>query len=66
MKDVLSKLGIEFEEIPRKCLDNEAISASKVRKVLKEKNWEEIKKMVPECTFNFLYKNYSQTIKNKL
>ena len=51
---ILKEFGIEFEEIPRRCCENEVISASKVRQLLKEKNWEEIKRMVPECTYEFL------------
>lgn len=55
---ILKEFGIEFEEIPRKCCENEVISASKVRQLLKEKNWEEIKRMVPECTYEFLFEKY--------
>ena len=55
---ILKEFGIEFEEIPRRCCENEVISASKVKQLLKEKNWEEIKRMVPECTYEFLSEKY--------
>lgn len=55
---ILKEFGIEFEEIPRKSCENGVIGASKVRQLLKEKNWEEIKRMVPECTYKFLSDKY--------
>lgn len=41
-------------EIPRKEEEGEVISASRVRRLLKEKKWEEIRKMVPDCTYEYL------------
>ncbi len=59
MKQVLPKYGIEFREIPRRELDGNIISASRVRKLLDTDNFDEIKMLVPETTFNYLksYKN---------
>ena len=54
MKEILPKYGVELREIPRKEVDGEAISASRVRKCLEEKNWDEIRKLVPETTYSFL------------
>ena len=59
MKEILPKYGIELCEIPRREIDGEVISASRVRKCLEEKNWEEIRKLVPETTYSFLEANYS-------
>ena len=57
MKQLLPKYNIELSEIPRKQLDNEFISATKVRKLIKEDNIEEIKKFVPNSVFTFISKN---------
>ena len=54
MKQILPKYGIEFREIPRKELGGTVISASRVRKLLKENNFEDIRAIVPETTFNYL------------
>ena len=54
MKKVLPKYGIEVIEIPRKEVENQGvISASKVRKMMKEDS-EELRKFVPETTYSFL------------
>ncbi len=46
--------NIEVVEIPRKAFEDESISASKVRKYLKEKNFEKIEKLVPKSTLKYL------------
>jgi [citrate (pro-3S)-lyase] ligase len=58
MKMILPKYNIDFETIKRAESNNEPISASRVRKLLKEKNFDEIKKMVPETTFEYLIKHF--------
>lgn len=55
MKEIFPEYGIKFMEIPRKEEEGEVISASRVRRLLKEKNWEEIRKMVPDCTYYYLF-----------
>lgn len=57
MKEILPKYGIELREIPRKCLGG-VISASRVRKCLKENNWDEIKRLVPKTTYLFLERKF--------
>lgn len=54
MKEIFPEYGIKFMEIPRKEEEGEVISASRVRRLLKEKKWEEIRKMVPDCTYEYL------------
>ncbi|BCJ92966.1 hypothetical protein acsn021_05350 [Anaerocolumna cellulosilytica] len=54
MKRIITDYGIKFVEIPRKEQSGEVISASRVRKLLKENNFDEIKKIVPPTTYNFL------------
>ncbi|MCL2763711.1 MAG: citrate lyase ligase [Treponema sp.] len=58
MKRLLPDYGIEFIEIPRKEFNNEVISASRVRKLLDEKNFEQIAKIVPETTLDYLKKKF--------
>jgi [citrate (pro-3S)-lyase] ligase len=54
MRNILPRYGIEFEEIPRKETDGDPISASRVRKLLEERNFDEIGKLVPETTLKYL------------
>lgn len=59
MKKYLPRFGIEICEIPRlTTADNISISASKVRMLLKMKNWEAIRTLVPKSTYVFLKKTY--------
>lgn len=60
MKTYLKKYGLEFCEIERKKEQDAYISASTVRKLLKEKKFESIKKLVPECTYNYLIEKYTE------
>lgn len=50
MRELLPQYGIEFIEIPRK----DDISASAVRKYLKEGNMEELRRLVPPTTYEYL------------
>ena len=50
----LPQKGIEVVEIPRTEKENSPISASRVRALMKEGKWDEIKLLVPEATFNHL------------
>ncbi len=54
MKEILADFEIEVEEVPRKKVDGNVISASYVRKCLKEGQAEEIKRFVPESTWKCL------------
>lgn len=58
MRENLSKYGIEFVEIKRKSSEGTLISASYVRKLLESKQWNIIKKLVPETTLNYLVKRF--------
>jgi [citrate (pro-3S)-lyase] ligase len=61
MASILPFYGVEFTEIPRTESGGTAISASRVRKLLKEGDFEAIKPLVPEATYNYLYKNFSKS-----
>jgi len=54
MKIMLPRYGIDFVVIPRKEIGGEAVSASRVRRLLKEHNFSEIEKIVPETTMEYL------------
>ncbi len=56
MAEILPYHGIEFCEIPRKQDDEGVgvISASRVRNLLKEKDFNSLKKLVPLTTYNYL------------
>lgn len=53
MKNHLPLKGISCEIIQRKSMDSVPISASKVRRVIQEGDWELLRKLVPESTFDF-------------
>ena len=60
MKRILPEYEIELVCIERKeDEENKAISASRVRKLLEEKRYEEIKKIVPESTFLYLKEKWN-------
>jgi cytidyltransferase-like protein len=54
MRAVLPQYGIRFIEIPRKEIAGEAISASRVRKLLETRDFAEIAKIVPRATLEYL------------
>ena len=54
MKTILPQYGVNFIEIPRKCECGQVISASKVRKLIKENRLDEIKPLVPETTLEYV------------
>ena len=56
MKEILPRYGVEFREIPRKSFGDEPISASSVREALKTGDFDKIKNLVPETTFDYLRK----------
>lgn len=61
MKRILPDYGIEFIEIKRKTIENDegnVISASNVRKYMKMGQWDMVRQVVPETTYNFLVNNY--------
>lgn len=49
-----NNLNLKVDIIPRKKINNCAISASMVREFLKDENWNEIKNIVPTTTLSFL------------
>ncbi len=66
MEKILPEYGINLEIIPRKQHNGEAISASRVRKLIKEDKFDEIKLIVPNATYNYLKSENSQEIIRKI
>lgn len=58
MKELLPHYGIQFMEIPRKELNGQVISASRVRKLLKEGEHDKIRELVPESTYQYLLQKW--------
>lgn len=56
MKRILPRYKIKLIEIPRLKLQNITVSASEVRKALKDENWDMVKMCVPVTTFEYLLK----------
>jgi [citrate (pro-3S)-lyase] ligase len=54
MRLLLPKYGIDFYEIPRLRTKHSPISASRVRRLLEEGDFEELREYVPETTLNYL------------
>lgn len=54
MKKLLPEYGMNIIEIPRKESDETPISASRVRKLLEEKKYQEVQTLVPPTTYDYL------------
>jgi len=54
MQLILPSYGIEVEEIPRLEYAGAAVSASKVRELIRENRWKEIEALVPRPTWRYL------------
>ncbi len=66
MREVLAKAAINVLEIPRLTEGGEAISASRVRRLLAEGDWAAIRTLVPEVTYAFLQSAEGLKIAEKL
>jgi len=66
MQEILPKYNVEVKLINRKELQNDAISASKVRKLLKEGHIEKVKNLLPRASFDFLLSKEGELVINRL
>lgn len=66
MQKELPSYGIDCVEIPRKTYGGEVISASRVRALFAQGRLEEIKPLVPPCTYEFLASSKSDYAKKNL
>lgn len=58
MREILPQYNIEFMELERYKINNTPVSASAVRKCLEDKDFETLKKLVPEATYIYLEKYF--------
>ena len=58
MRSILPKYGVEFIEIPRKVIGEKVISASSVRKYMKNKEYEKVRELVLPQIYSYLKRNY--------
>lgn len=66
IKEVLPKYNVEIELITRKEIESDAISASRVRYLLKQGDFESVKKLVPKTTLDFLLSEEGEMIISNL
>ncbi len=62
LMEVLPSYDVEVRLVERIALDGAAVSASRVRELIKAERWEEIKKIVPESTYCFLLSREAEGI----
>lgn len=53
--DILPEKGIMVRTVSRTAVDGEIVSASKVRNLIRQENWEQIRAMVPKTTYDYLF-----------
>lgn len=58
MRAILPEYGIEFVKIPRKECKGSPISASRVRELLEKREFDEIARIVPQTTLDYLKENF--------
>ncbi|MPN19653.1 hypothetical protein SDC9_167025 [bioreactor metagenome] len=66
MEEILPKYNVQVNLIERKELENDAISASRVRKLLKEGQIEKVKNLLPKPSFDFLRSKEGELVINEL
>lgn len=62
LERILPLYGVAFEEISRKEIGGEVISASRVRELLEEYDWEWISRLVPDTTLEYLKERYGNEL----
>lgn len=66
MKKILAKSGIKVKEIKRKEINGQAVSASHVRKLIKNNKLKQAEKFLPPVSKDFLYTDKGQKIIEKI
>jgi [citrate (pro-3S)-lyase] ligase len=67
MKEILPARGVELVEIPRLTTeDGMVVSASTVRDLIRKDDWENIKKLVPQSTWNYLVSDEAKDVLEKI
>jgi len=66
MRTILPRFGVRFQELTRIESDSEAISASKVRRLLKSEDFEAIRCIVPLSTYEYLVAEFGGSSMRKV
>ncbi|MDO9509373.1 MAG: [citrate (pro-3S)-lyase] ligase [Thermovirgaceae bacterium] len=67
MKEILPPRGVALEVIPRMTLESgDVVSASTVRAMLREDNWDVVRGMVPDCTWDYLHSEKGRAVIEKI
>ena len=66
MQEILPNYSVEVRLIERKEIEEDAISASRVRRLLKEGKLEKVKKLLPKPSFDFLLSKEGELVINQL
>jgi len=67
MKEVLPPRGVDLVEIPRLTLgDGTIVSASTVRELIRRDDWENIRRLVPETTWEYLVSEKAGSVLAKI
>lgn len=66
LQEILPRYGIELQIITRLEVDGDIISASKVRDMIRQDDWQGISHAVPESTYNFLISEQAKDIIEKI
>jgi [citrate (pro-3S)-lyase] ligase len=66
MLDILPLHGIKVKVIQRVAVDGDIVSASKVRDMIRQDDWDGIQKVVPESTYRYLTSDSAKDILAKI
>lgn len=58
LRDILPRYGIEYKEFGRIEFSSQPISASLVRQLIKQRDWDSVKNLVPQSTYDYISHNY--------
>ena len=66
MKEILPGHGVQVIEVPRMFIGKCVTSASRVRRLIKEHKMAEVKALVPDTTYKFLFSKEAVPILSKI
>ena len=66
IQEIMPKYNVQVELIERKEVNEDAISASRVRKLLSEIKFDKVKELVPKTTYDFLLSEEGELVISKL
>lgn len=64
--DILPRHGIRVRVMPRISVAGEIVSASKVREMIRQDDWDGIRKMVPDTTYSYLVSEAAEPVRRKI